>query len=231
MKAIGFDLGETLICYPNVPLNWSTLYKDAISRVQTELGVSASSELQNQALEILSRYNTRENPRDFEVTDTEIFREILKEWGISDDTHLSHAIETFFSYFQKDSHLYPDTLSTLKTLKERNVKIGLLTDVPYGMDKQFVFRDIRLIQAYIDVIVTSVDVGYRKTRMEGFYFLSEKMGIDPHDMIYVGNENKDIVGANCAGMKSVLIDRDGGRNQWGQTSTIRNLRELIIGLV
>lgn len=56
MKAIGFDLGETLIYYNNVPLSWKEHYK---------------------AEAVLSRYNTRICPKDHEVTDKEVFKEIF----------------------------------------------------------------------------------------------------------------------------------------------------------
>ncbi|SFM47076.1 Haloacid dehalogenase-like hydrolase [Paenibacillus sp. 1_12] len=85
-----------------------------------------------------------------------------------DNTYLFQAIEIFFNFFQQGSSPYEKTLNTLKTLKERNIKIGVLTDVPYGMNKKLVLRDIKAIQEYIDVIITSVDVGFRKPRSEGF---------------------------------------------------------------
>jgi hypothetical protein len=33
MKAIGFDLGNTLISYENFPLNWQSFYADALRKV------------------------------------------------------------------------------------------------------------------------------------------------------------------------------------------------------
>jgi putative hydrolase of the HAD superfamily len=227
MKVVGFDLGETLIYYPNVPLSWKTLYREALMKIQNELGLIISNELLNKAEEILVRYNTRINPREFEVTDTEIFQDIFKEWDNLDTKYLSQAIEIFFSFFQQSSSLYGDTLITLKALKERNVKVGVLTDVPYGMNKEFVLRDIKPIQEYIDVIITSVDVGLRKPSPKGFVHLAKELGIEPKEMIFVGNEIKDIEGANRSGMKSALIDRIGKGVEWNQSILLKDLTEII----
>lgn len=226
MKAVGFDLGDTLIYYPNVPLSWKTLYREALIKVQAELSLIKSIELLSNAEEVLTRYNTRINPRDIEVTDVQIFQEVFRKWGL-DTKFIFQAIEIFFSYFQQDSSLYEDTLNVLKLLKERNVKIGLLTDVPYGMNKKFVLRDIKPIQEYIDVIITSVDVGFRKPRPEGFIHLAKELGIEPAEMIYVGNEFKDIEGANQSGMRSALIDRNRIGEEWNQNISLKDLTEIM----
>jgi putative hydrolase of the HAD superfamily len=66
-QAIIFDLGETLVSYEGVPLDWSGNYHAAISEAMNGLGVSASSNQYEMACSVLSSYNTRINPREFEV--------------------------------------------------------------------------------------------------------------------------------------------------------------------
>ena len=50
--------------------------------------------------------------------------------------------------------------------------------------------------------------------------------ISPSDMMYVGDEQKDIAGVNALGIVSVLIDRSGSKPAWGQQHTIRSLLDM-----
>lgn len=107
---------------------------------------------------------------------------------------------------------------TLKDLKENGIKIGILTDVPYGMDKNFVLSDIERFKEYVDVILTSVEVGYRKPNKQGFIKLSNELDVNPNELTYVGDEQKDIIGANNIGIHSILINRGNDYIDYGQKS-------------
>ena len=106
------------------------------------------------------------------------------------------------------------------------MKLGVLTDVAYGMDNVFSLRDIANIKKFFDVVLTSVDVGYRKPNPAGFTALLRAFDASPPQMIYVGDEKKDIAGANALGIVSVLIDRKGASPDFGQKYTIQSLMEL-----
>lgn len=45
--------------------------------------------------------------------------------------------------------------------------------------------------------------------------------------MFVGNELKDITGANQSKMKSVLINRSGAERNWNQQVTISDLNEIV----
>ncbi|AIQ19069.1 hypothetical protein H70357_21925 [Paenibacillus sp. FSL H7-0357] len=226
MKAVGFDLGDTLIYYDNVPLNWRNLYRSALIKIAQDLNLQFSNEIIHNAEIVLSRYNTRINPREHEVNDIEIFDEILTVWGLSDE-YTNQVINTFFGFFQQRSMVYPEAITLLKELKRKDIRIGILTDVPYGMSKSLVLRDIEPIKKYVDVLLTSVDVGYRKPRPEGFVALCKQLKVSSDQMMFVGNEEKDVTGANLTGIKSILIDKEDQNNEWNQQISIRNLNELL----
>lgn len=226
MKSVAFDLGDTLIYYENVPLSWKNLYREALIEIMDAINIPCTEERIHYAEHVLSLYNTRINPRDYEIKDTEIFNAVLAKWG-ADSRNVGQAIHVFFSFFQQRSKVYEDTVSMLKELKRKNIRIGILTDVPYGMSKPYVQRDIGPIREYIDVLLSSVDVGYRKPRTEGFAQLARELGTAVDQMIYVGNEQKDITGANQSGAVSVLINREQQAVDWGQRITILSLSEVL----
>lgn len=225
IKAIGFDIGHTLISYRN-PLNWRALYRPALEQAVRGCGVHLSEEMASTAVEILLRYNTRVNYREHEVSSATIFGEILNRWQLCLDMD---AVKTgFYSFFQADAAPYPDAADTLRALRRAGMKTGVLTDVAYGMDNKFSLQDIATLSGLIDVALTSVDVGYRKPHRAGFQKLMTALQVSPVEMMYVGDEQKDIVGANRLGITSVLVNRkETIPDDYGQTHTIQSLHEVL----
>jgi len=224
IKAVSFDIGDTLVKYNN-PLNWKSLYEPALKQVSKQCGFPFSNEMTQAAIAVLMKYNTRENPREYEVTSKVIFTEILDAINLPHDV-LDIAKNAFYGFFQADAVCYDDVVDTLNYLKSTKLQIGASTDVAYGMDNCFVLKDIATIHNYFDLVLTSVDVGYRKPNSAGFLMLLKAFDISPPEMIYVGNEQKDIDGSNALGIVSVLIDRKGASPDWGQKYTIQSLLDI-----
>src|SRR5262249_46396111 len=133
-----------------------------------------------------------------------------------------------FSFFQQRVSCYPDSNPALNRLRERGLKIGILTDVPYGMPRVFVERDLERagISQWVDALCTSVEIGVRKPEAAGYLALARVFGVQPREMVYVGNEPKDVIGANRADLHSVFLDREGLGQRHGQHATIPTLLNL-----
>ena len=224
-KAVIFDIGQTLVQYKN-PLNWSKLYRPAFQYVADQCGYHFSEDQYLHAGNVLTKYNTRINPRIHEVTSAQIFTEILNGMDLPRED-IEQVKNHFFSYFRQDVSLYPEVEETLKTLTEKKILAGTLSDVAYGMDNVYALEDIDAIRKYIDYPFTSNDVGFRKPRTRGLEMLAEKMQINISEMIFVGDEEKDIICANDAGAYSVLINRDSVIKSYGQDKEIHSLAEVL----
>ena len=57
--------------------------------------------------------------------------------------------------------------------------------------------------------------------------IADKLGIDPSEMAFVGDEIKDMICAHNAGSKAILINRTEEDKDYGQDMKIRDLSELI----
>lgn len=224
-KAVVFDIGQTLVQYKN-PLNWSKLYRPAFQHVADQCGYHFSEDQYQHAGSVLIKYNTRINPRVHEVSSTQIFTEILDGIGVS-EKDIDQVKHHFFSYFRKAVSLYPEVEETFKMLVDKGIMLGTLSDVAYGMDNEYALEDIADIRKYIDYPFTSNDVGFRKPSTKGLEMLAEKMQVDISEMIFVGDEEKDIICANNAGACSVLINRDSVEKNYGQKKEIHSLAELL----
>lgn len=220
INTVCFDIGHTLVSYNN-PLNWSALYRPALLNA-----APLTEEMLDIAEEVLKKYNTRINYREKEYPADVIFGEIYENCG-RPEIDISAVKRGFFAFFRTSCALYPDAKDTLARLKALGMKIGVLTDVAYGMDDFIALDDIAELREYVDVAFTSVNVGFRKPNPTGFRKLLEALDSRPEEAIYIGDEEKDIRGANTVGMTSVLINRTGTHKNLSQDHEIESLAEII----
>jgi putative hydrolase of the HAD superfamily len=228
IHAIGFDLGDTLLFYRDTPMSWVAMYPAALAAVAKSCGAVPTTEQLARAREVLNQHNTRVVPRTREIPAATIFGSILEAWGLDSAEHSDAAIEAYFSFFQQRLCAYPETVQVLGNLRTNGIPTGILTDVPYGMPREFVQRDIVRagIADLFDALLTSVEVGVRKPEPAGYYELAKQLGVEPGQMLYVGNEPKDVIGARQAGALAAFLDRDGTGENHGQDFTIMTLASL-----
>ena len=96
------------------------------------------------------------------------------------------------------------------------------------MSRDLVLKDVAAagLRERVDVLMTSCDAGYRKPSPCTLEAVAAAFHCDPEQMVYVGNERKDIEAALAFGCEAVLLDRVGARPNWGQHRTISTLTDL-----
>jgi len=227
-SAIGFDIGDTLLFYADTPLDWSSCYSEALAHVAQNCGVFPTAAQLAEARDILRSYNTRVVPRATEVAAEHIFSLILRAWASEPEEYVQGAVDSFFTFFQQRMRPFPETLRVLRTLRAAGRRLGALTDVPYGMPMRFVQRDLdgAQLSSLLDTVITSAMVGVRKPEAAGYLALAASLGVSSDEMLYVGNEPKDVIGAQRAGVRSAFLDRSGAGGAYGQCFTIASLSDI-----
>lgn len=218
-------LGETLVRY-NKPLNWSKLYRPALRKMADDCNIKFSENDYENAIQVLKKYNTRINPREQEVSSDTIFNEIIEVTN-HDISKIEEFKDSFYSFFRNDAVIFPEVEVTLKELNAKRIVVGTLTDVAYGMDNKYALEDIALIIKYIQYPYTSNDIGYRKPNAKGLQLIANQLEVDTKNIMFVGDEMKDIQCAVNAGAVSVLINRNNEKKNFGQNYVISNLQELL----
>jgi putative hydrolase of the HAD superfamily len=228
VPAIGFDLGETLWHYVRWPLGAIEAWKPVLGAVAEATGLGDRADV-DRAAKFATDIETRTRGGVEEVNTQDAFGAVLRALGADTSHDVETAVDAFFDFFRQDLELYPDAVATLAELKRRGFKIGLLTNVPYGMPRATVQADLERtrLAPHIDALVTSADVGLRKPHPAPYQWLAAGLGVETHEIVYVGNADTDVRGALAVGALPVLIDRAGHRPDYGQAATIGALRELL----
>lgn len=228
MRAIAFDLGDTLVEYEGLPLSWVAHYPEALLRLGLFLGIHPTTSQIEAASGVLGKYNTRIRPREVEVEFGEILDELLCAFQCRPEQDELLCAEAFFSVFRQKLRCFPDTIACLQMVRSRGLKIGVFTDVPYGMPRELVVEDMNAagVDGLVDVLVTSCEAGFRKPSVQTLEALSFKLGCGPKEMLYVGNERKDVEVALAFGCEAVLLDRSRHGEDSGQDRTIVSLSGL-----
>ena len=117
-----------------------------------------------------------------------------------------------FAYFaQPDAWtLYPEVAETLSALEKRGMVLSVISN--------FDSRLIGILEGlgaahWFEHIFVSSRVGYAKPDQQIFHTALERHSLKAGDALHVGDsEEKDLHGANKAGLKGVLVERNGESN-------------------
>jgi len=105
-------------------------------------------------------------------------------------------VETF-SKFIKNTKLMPHTKEVLQKIKEKNLKIGLVTNT-FKEPTSKVLKHHKIID-YFDAIVSGDEVEHDKPYPDEIIEVCKRLGIEPEDAILVGDTKFDIGAGRSAG--------------------------------
>lgn len=119
--------------------------------------------------------------------------------------------------------LYPEVRKVLRTLREKNLKLGVVTN-GLKSDTDKILPQVGLNDAF-DVVVVIDSVGKMKPDKEIFLHALMKLDVEPHEALFIGNQiEEDYNGPRNAGMKALLIDRESKIEE--NIDKIRSLEEI-----
>jgi putative hydrolase of the HAD superfamily len=119
------------------------------------------------------------------------------------------------SLITKRIGLYMDVYGTLDMLKKKGYLLGIVSD----SQPEHAYPELRMlgIDGFFDTKIISGEFGYKKPDRRLFEECMRRLGVSPSESIYIGNDlDRDIRGANNAGMNSVLVMTKHGQDDIGQ---------------
>lgn len=217
LKAVLFDLGETLVKIADVTeIHRRILNAHGIQRTREEIVAANRTAEEQLGLELMKTMSDA-----FWVKRNNLFLEQLGVFGKED---LARFIsERWWDY--SDVALYPDAEETLPRLKQKGLKIGVITN-GLQSDVGKIMARIKFDPCFFDVIVTVSTINRMKPEQEIFCHALNVLNVTPSEALFVGDTVEyDYEGAKKAGLKALLIDRHDRIN--GDYEKIRDLREIL----
>jgi len=115
--------------------------------------------------------------------------------------------------------LYDDVLPTVKTLKQRGLILGLISNLIIGTVG---------LESYLDFVVTAKEIGADKPEPPIFLAALDRAGVDASEAVYVGDQYQtDVLGARGVGITPILIDRYDLVPEVSDCPRIHSLAELV----
>ncbi|MFC2070480.1 HAD family hydrolase [Chloroflexota bacterium] len=231
IKAVFFDWFNTLARY-------SPPREELQSRTLGEFGINVSAERLLPAILIADKHLfdehaespvTKRSPEEQAKIYTQYQQTVLSEAGvdISSSPDMLPKIMKKAQELYKDIKfiLYDDVIPTLKTITEKDLTIGILTNIESGMSP--ICRELGL-ESYIDFIITSGEAGADKPQPQIFLTALERAGVKAGEALHVGDQYKiDIAGARGVGINPLLLDRFNQYQDIDDCPKIHELSEVI----
>ena len=121
-----------------------------------------------------------------------------------DDPCISKAVEAYFSAFFDYCRPVPGTREMLAKLKG-TYRLGLLSNFTHAPAIKNLMERMGLTP-YFQALLVSGEIGFRKPHPMVFELLAEKLGIEKHYILYVGDDlEPDVFGARQAGLRPVWM--------------------------
>jgi len=227
IKAVFFDLYHTLLGYdpPREELQ---------ARALKEFGFEVDAEALRRPLVVADEYIYREHARvslgqrskeEQMAVWAQYERILLREAGIEADDQLILGLVGKMREFELKQVLFDDVLPTLNELKKQGLILGLISNV--DQDITTLLENLGLINL-LQVVVTSQDAGFNKPSPEIFQEAVKRAGVQANEALYVGDQYQiDVVGANRAGMKGILIDRIDYFTEVNDCPRLQNLMQIL----
>ncbi|HIE14688.1 TPA: HAD family hydrolase [Candidatus Bathyarchaeota archaeon] len=218
VEAVLFDLGGTLIktaCIPKI-----------IKKILSLYGIERSlSEIECAYRKAESKVTLKDYRLPYMKFWAKWNKMILLELNVTRNIEVLSRLIVELWWDHADVKLYPDVEETIRQLKEKKIKMGIVTN-GFKKDVDEVLKRVRLPKVF-DAIVGVDSVAKPKPHKEIFLIAVKKLAVKPFQTLFIGDSiEMDYIGATEAGLNALLIDR-GNYVQRSDIARIRHLTEVI----
>ena len=211
LRAVIFDLGGTLLDFvdwdESAAEKWRASY-DALA----VLGIAPQDrDAYTQAMRAaeLGHWRRVENEQ-WSGPPTGIVQEGFRLLGLpADERTLLTALDGYAAATVGWSRLFPDTVTTLVTLRGLGYRIGLLSNTWWAAEWHNADLAAHGCSALIDALVYTSDLPHSKPHPSVFLEAADRLDIAPAEAVMVGDRMiDDISGAQSVGMRAIWRRND-----------------------
>ena len=208
IDALIFDLGGTLLDFPEweseVAARWRVAYRIL---VQDERDGLPDEESWTAAMLAAERAHwQRVDSEHWSGPPSGLVLDGYRRLGLRADERLILAtLDAVGRAMDGWARPFPDTLPTLRLLREHGYRIGLLSNTWWAAEWHNADLATHGLHPYIDERVFTSDLPHSKPHPEAFRAITERLGVSPARCVMIGDRIiDDISGALAAGMRAVL---------------------------
>lgn len=228
MKAILFDLGNTLVKYDvGSP-------EEVFRRVLASLGISRSvdeikmatldAEREAKSLNLLSSFGQMKCEEYWRKWDALV----LKHLNIVRNEELAKAIQSRWFDFV-DCTPYPEVKEVLSRLKQKGLNIGLVSTA-YEEEITLILEKANLEKKLFDIIVGVDTIKKVKPHPDVFRYAIKMLEVKPEETMFIGDSlDADYRGARNVGVNAILLNRRANK-EVHDLKTITNLKEIFVNI-
>jgi len=225
MKAVLFDLGNTLVKY------YVGSPEEVFQRVLASLGISRSvdeikkatlsAEQEAKHLSLLSSYG--------KIECEEYWRKwnslVLKRLNIAKNEEIAKIVQSKW-FDHVDCTPYPEAKEVLLRLKQVGLKVGLISTA-YEEEIALILEKANLEHKIFDIIVGADTIEKAKPHPDVFRYALKELKVKPYETMFIGDSiHADYEGARNVGLQAVLLNRTKNKKVHG-LQTITNLKEIL----
>ncbi|MFZ5987882.1 MAG: HAD family hydrolase [Bacillota bacterium] len=138
--------------------------------------------------------------REFGPVDTQIVRNLL------DEQNGEKGVELYVRFFSEKFNEFVKPIDgiyeLIKYLRETGIKVGLFTG--RGLRVSKIILEKLNLSGFFDVVLSGDDTTKPKPDPEGILKVLEKLCVSPHESVYTGDFEVDVLASKAAGVTSVL---------------------------
>lgn len=193
VEAVIFDLDNTLVNRKHAFMKYSEWFID-------QFIVTRDSAHKIEVLEYI-RIADQNGYRN----KAELYEELLTTFEMKNlEMTAKDLLEHWFSEFHKHTVLMDGTFEILDYLKQKNTKLGLITNGSVHTQNSKI--DQVMLRSYFDVIIVSDEVKIKKPDKRIFEIALERLNVNPQSTWFVGDHPiNDIQGAVNAGLNAIWL--------------------------
>lgn len=163
-----------------------------------------------------------------------VFNILLDDLNLSEKENIMNLVY-IYRFHTPDISLYDDALDTLILLKEKNYKLGIITDGKALVQKNKI--DALNLNKIFDVIILTDALGpdFWKPSIVPYQIALDLLNSTPNESCYIGDDSfKDFLGPKSLNMKTIQVQYEEEIDYWKKRGfkqtkpdyTIRSLQEI-----
>jgi HAD superfamily hydrolase (TIGR01549 family) len=214
IQAIVFDFGQTLVDSAD---GFRTAEREIQRKAFAALGLRAWEDFLESYREIRTSFHARSD-----FSRKKILEAVFRRHGREGDAELLERWETeYWERIKGMTRVFPEVEAVLAALRGR-YRLALITNTQgQKQDEKHRLVHYPELERFFEVIIVAGEGGIpAKPDQAPFRLCLKKLGIDPHEAVYVGDDWRiDICGSQAVGMHPVWLQHRMVERHWPVVET------------